>query len=501
MRNSEQGQSANFSEKRLERACQHVSDLWFPPNPDLVSKLRSGLDSGKYEDDIDSLLLEVRGDFSLYVYCLKEVIALLKKEGVSVPEQATPFELLRTAGLKNLKAILETDDNSISRHFYDGMSDYQRSRFEEAIVSASTSQVLAESSEIDPELGYSAALLRQLGLTLIAWNYPSVYQRALSMLKGSKPEDNVTLDSAISEVLGFSPTLLALTLARKWGLPTRLCEALDESIPDDEIDFEKVEEELESDAVGYLLQHLCKVGEALARANNPETYPTARTDWESARTEITRRLGDDGIRQVQEAITENCQAYLITTPDLFKAGTILELDQRLTDYERQALVDQNPYLDLCRAHINRKLLKLYDMLRERDEAEDCLRYLIKDVVPAAGFTAGCVYTIDPADQKLVPQLKLAKTVIRTASPVTYDPAKPPTDLIDLAYRSDEPIVQDQVHCGEAVFASYAGLVGRSQRIGVLYLEIPDPIYQGSEKHHLNHFRAFRCALEHCLKLA
>ncbi|HPN73314.1 MAG TPA: HD domain-containing phosphohydrolase, partial [Candidatus Omnitrophota bacterium] len=62
------------------------------------------------------------------------------------------------------------------------------------------------------EFGFLSALLRQLGITLVAWNYPAAFDRALKSVTSTQP-----LTTVLSSMLGFSPELLAASLVRQWG--------------------------------------------------------------------------------------------------------------------------------------------------------------------------------------------------------------------------------------------------------------------------------------------
>lgn len=479
-------------ERRLERACRYVSDLWFPANPALVSKIRATLNTDGAVNLIDELLLDIRSDFSLYTYCLKELLQLLEKEGVSAPKKSNPLELLRWAGIDRLRQILDGEDVTVSKHFFDGMSDVQRSRMEEAVISASAAQVLAATKDLDPELGFSTALLRQLGLTLIAWNYPGVYSEAISRIKSCEGD----LDVVIAQILGFTPSALAVALAQRWQLPAEIYTALE---VDNYRDAEDIEIEIEVEAVGRSLSQICRVGEALARANRPDVYPTARADWEMARAAIERDLGPRGISVIQAAVQENSLSYLDNNPEFFRGGLILDPEHAILEYERSTLTARNPYLDRCRPFTRSKLLRVYDLLAQGKEAEEALRLLARDVIPAAGFSGGAVYTIDAQSSQLIPQLQIGALALRDmkAVPTALDKD---ADLVAVAWLSDQPVTKNNQRAGEVSLTCFAAIFGYSQRVGVLYLEIPQLMVQGSEDFNLTHVKAFAATLNDCFAL-
>jgi len=479
-------------ERRLQRAAAYVSDMWFPANPLLLSKLQTAVQTDYFFSDIDSLITEIEGDYSLFFYCLKELTKLLQDEGIVLPSTATPREMLKLAGVERLRQILSVSERNLSRHSFMAMSAEQKSRIEEAIISASATQVLAKTSELSPELGFSAALLRQLGYTLIAWNYPEAYQRAKNLVR-----QGLSLDVAVSKLLGFSPTMLAMTLSQKWGLYPGLQEAFDEQ--QEAAAQEDAQSAMEAQAGAHVLVQLCKIGEALARANDPENYPTARRDWETAKTEIFTRLGPQGLTAIQEAVTENCQSYVTAAPALFRGGFILDPEIRIAAFERSQPIKRNPYVERCRAFLKRRFYELYELIANQTSSEDLVRVLTQEIIPAAGFSGGIIYTIDPTTQMLMPQLKLGQLRLRKPAPLEIPPGKAPHDPVPAAWVGDEIICKTNIVQGDTVLAYFAGSYGYSQRYGVLYLEMPQLIVNGSEEHQLVHFKALCLALTDCLE--
>ena len=481
----------NYSEKRIDRACQYVSDLWFPANPALVARLHAAIKTDRYNSDIDSLISEIQGDYSLYMFCLKELYRLLREDGVEPPPFKSALDLFRFGGIEKLRTILSISEQQVSAHSFDGMSESQRRRLEESIVSASSAQVLAKHSQIDPSLGYSTGLLRQLGLTLIAWNYPSVYEKALAAL-----DENTSLDVAISQILGFSPSVLAVAMAHKWGLPPELCAAL-EGGPEN---AEEVTDLLEVEAVGSMLANLCRIGEALARANNPQDYPSARKDWVKAQAEIVSRLGPNGVSVIQGAVAENCQQYTLSTPNFFRPGAILDPETHITSHVQGKLLASNPFVDRCSPLMRRKLTALYESIARMVSCEDAVHFLIREIIASSGFTGGAVYTIEPSTSLLVPQLRILRIETRGMEPVPSAADTAEADVVTLAYQCDEPIVKNEVTKGQAVYACISGLFGFAQRVGVLYLEIPQLVFDARRDMHLTNFRAFAQALNDSLEL-
>ena len=324
-----------------------------------------------------------------------------------------------------------------------------------------------------------------------------MYQKAIAQLPSG-----TGLDVALTQMLGFSPTLLAINVVRKWELPVSLFQ----SMVDDATQIADEGGWSESDevnAISNTLSKICKTGEALARANNPKFYPTAATDWEFARVEIEQALGTEGMKIIKESLAENCRRYVDLVPHVFTPAFVLDPVGKFKESQKETMLLRNPYVGQCRSFLQKKLITLYEAIRPQEVSRENLNLLAKDIIPSAGFAAGCVYTIDPASQLLVPQLSIGDETIKRFSVASYEAMeRPPSDeegeVVAEAFKETNPIVRQKSGTGPTIIV--AGPVGYSQRIGVLYLEIRHAMFEDNESQHLLHFKAITQALNDCLNL-
>lgn len=474
-----------LSPRRLERAKDYVSDLWFPVNKPLLQKLRGQVTQGKFDNDLNSLISEVKGDLSLFTFFLRKLVSLLNDEGVEVPAQSNPFELLEWAGVNRLKQILLLPDRSISPHSLDTMSSSQRSRLEEMMISASASEVIAESLGASSEDAFSAAIFRQLGYALIAWNYPTVYERAALTVTPER-----SLDKILTEMLGFSPRTLALSLISEWSIGPGVMKALTE-------DEELSNATPENIAVLGTLSHICHVGETLAKANNPKLYPGNRANFIKAKEIVTKTVGRNGLKKIAEKALNNSQSYLTTLPDIFRGAFIFD-PVPFIDLNDLAASNTNPYVEKTEAPIKKRLESLYEKIRGSLSPEENVRELVKDIIPLAHFAGGCVYSIDPSEGLLVPQLEIGKKFTGTYSAVQYDVQNEKQDFILEAFQSSEVLTRRILVEPGVIHVGLARSLGYSQRVGVLYLEVKDDLFDANREKILNHFNAFAYTLFDCL---
>lgn len=470
-------------ERRVKRAARFVGDYWLPVNEELVESIRDSLEQ---DPPIDQIVQAVQKDFSLFLFCIRRLKETLKEEGVTFERSRNPVEMMYAAGLDRLKNILENDTSKISGHKLGGADDLQMARFHETLVSSSSADVLAKHYGVDRDTAYSAAVLRQLGLTLVAWNHQGVYTEVAGSLK-----EGESLDLKLAERLGYSPNLLAIRVLGSWGISEQQCASLGLYSGFDP------EQELR-DAMNDSLVELCEVGEALARAQHPELYPSAEKDWETAEREISERLGPNGMRIIRGRIVEAQDAYASFMPHVFHAGLLeayVPEEPPRTEEDRE-----NPFLSHCSPATARAIRELCGEIKSGSTASKNVRKFGHETICASGFTGGAVYAADPGIMMLMPKFTFGEVRLGTPKPIDYSIVLSDGHMVALAYQGVEPVVQYKRDEYGRVYTAIAGMFGRSQRVGVLYLEIPGAVSDFLNDEHVIHYQALRHVLNDCLRL-
>ncbi len=458
-------------------------DSWIPINKELLEKIQEGLSQGLYELDLDLLVSEIKSDFGLFSFCLKE-LSQTKRGETSRPLDENLVDFLRKNGLDRLKNILlgQKIKEAVG---YCQSNPAAEMRISECIISTTTAELLSERQNIDPEIGYSCAVMRQLGLSLIAWNYPGVFKRVTSSRKADR------LDVELSKLLGFSPAMLGLMLARKWKLSPVILHAMGEG------SSEKIEQT-------DMIVKLCEAGEALARANNPKIYPTAQKDWDSCRTYIEAYLGSEGITLVQERVKENALHYASTLPGVFERTQHINPERELEIFQKNQRLSTNSYLNACPVGLRNKFEQLYRQLDSSKIEKENVNLLANIIIPLAGFQSGCVYLIDPGTMMLMPRLKINQNDISEYQPLKVGFGSFDTigmDPIQIAWSCISPIISESdpiegLHNGGRRYI--ASSIGEKKKAGVLYLELADRRFMGGDP--LICFKAIKRALEDTLNL-
>lgn len=491
-----------MSDAVLERAFDHVCSSWFPVQVQVLDKIRARLDSGVYSTNRRALTIDLKEDFSLFMFCLKQLQLLTAEDADSRPpmqgeaESVDPVSIIEKADFGLLKKILHTPASEISKHSMQQSTKLQTLRVGESMISASTAEVLAAHAKIDPDLGFSCGLLRQLGLTLIAWNYPRLYAKAVETLSAKE-----TLDSALHRALGFSPSLLGQMIAQRWGLSDDIVSVVATSLRTPPVREKNAQEDNNEKAAGSILAKICEVGEALARANNPDIYPTAQSDWERAEKLIKEQIGPDGVQKIFERAKENCRQYLKQHPDLLSVTEATAIKERVqfTAYSKP-LLEKNTYIKSCSPETAARLSALYLKLRPNQVIEPTIRELVFDVIPGAGFPSGCVLMLDPHRKVLSPVLKFGAVPAERLKSVGLKSVASQFDIIASAFSCKSPLTEQFTDAAGKKKMVVAAALGLATPIGVLYLESTEESLPLAGKDPVQTFRALRQALNDCLNL-
>lgn len=458
--------------RRIDRALHHVSKPWFPMNPDVLKRVREGLEQGIYEADFDVLLEELKGDFALFTFVVKELSqrAVVSEQSSSII--GNPIKLLRWGGTSAIKEILAEQQKLPSIHSLHWSEPFQVQRLRETAIIASTASVLSEKNNLDPELGFSRGVIRQMGLNLIAWNYPSVYTKVLSNLTA----DN-NLDDELAKELGFTPALLGTRLLR----PDR---ATNPALQDTD------------DTSWASYDALCEIGEVVARAENPEQYPAAERDWQKAQSILKDTLGANAIEAIRERTVQTSKNYQKSIPEVFGNISSFDPEQQIQKHKRATRAIDERLLKYCSDTVQKSLRDLYAEMSEDSVNKGLVGKLLKQVVPDAGFTGGCVFVVDPTSLSLKPRTLIGKVQMRQIVNVALEPGDPAVSALS---NSQQVIKSGATPDNAPLTGIYSALGGR-RKIGVFYLELPQKVATPISEGTLGVYNVIKKALSDALLL-
>ncbi len=468
----------------LDEVCSRMNSAWFPVNPLVLSRVQSKLASGAKTPRI---VEDLKSDPSLFIYTVKELSRRLNLfDGGKIID---PVQELESASVDTMQAILTKEAAVMSCHDFRAIKSFQAGQLMSSLISAVTSASLAGSMEVNASTAYACALLRQLGLTLIAFNYPHVYANAIG--RGE------SRDSYISMMLGFSPSLLAFAMARKWGLAPTIRRGMgDISCSHDSGNLSVIR-------AGEMLEKICAVGEIVARIDGSKDPQVPSSDWEEARSHIQLCLGKDGFSVLEKEIAESARYFVISAPELFTIPDLTgDIQPEVTSV--RPVFDRNPFIRGCSGKLQERLGDLYARLVNPAHRPENVRFLLKTIIPEAGFAGGCVYLVDIEAYMLVPRLSAGKSSLDEFKAVRYNTPENRNNPIVRAFMASTPVTGDHRRSDEKLVSFVASSIGFLNRAGVLYLEapLPQPGLAGGffTDTHRTECKALRQALNDCLNL-
>ena len=110
------GFKTNNPDRRIDRALQHVVRPWFPMNDEVLKTVRSKLDSGSYAADGQELIDDLKGDFALFTFVVREFGILGMQQKIEQAILNNPVHLIKWGGPGRLKEVLAPDKKLPSTH-------------------------------------------------------------------------------------------------------------------------------------------------------------------------------------------------------------------------------------------------------------------------------------------------------------------------------------------------------------------------------------------------
>ena len=449
----------------MDAVTRSVAERWFPVSPEALAKVQLGFKQGAYRAQPETLILDLKEDLALFLFCVRELATSkseIEQRGASSFE---PIALLRAASLEELEAIIARSTEVGTIHRLDLASSDQASRLRESLVAIKAAEVLAPNHDCDPELAFAVSTFRQLGLTLIAWNYPHIYSRTLASLQSHQ-----TLEGELGRKLGFSPLMLGVSLARDWRIAPLVRRCMGD---------EKAQVDEDNPAILALVatvKKICQVGEALARLDRKQDYPEPKSGWDTIQSSLLSEFKPEQILNLLDSIDRSCARYAKVLPNIL----LVSEESLSTTINRKALAASagtaisNPYMKHLPPEQAKCLSELYSTRTPGAVNREVLDKIVRELIPSLGYHRGCIYLVEVDTLSLVPRLAIGFARIADYQAVHYLSTVEGSHPAALAYRSNNAISGElATNQGEGpALAFVAATLGEIQKAGVLYLEHP-----------------------------
>ena len=399
------GMNLTTAIRRLASAARKLEDKWLPAQEDVLESMEEDLESGQYKDSLDTLVDTLKSDAPLFLSSLKILCSdkidyseQFEFDGLSLSrtqkQRLSPVDLFSELESESIRALISETRRQCCHHSYLEITEFQATRLEEAVVSATAAEAMAFASGIDPSLAYTTALMRQLGYSLAAWNYPKEYRESWSSM-----EEGVSFDEILNDHLGFSPLALNQVIADQWSLDQVITAAIGERLTRGQTEIIEV---AEGEPLFISLARMCQVGEALGRAVHAQHYPTGLKDWTTAYSVLEEVFGETGV----EVVLEEARQKLVRSapyklglplPPMLKA--LKEKIDRLS--QEQALLKRNKYLSSVPSEARYKIEAYIKNPSTDSHFGKSFLTCFEEVLQLSGFVRACIYTGEPSGNRLV----------------------------------------------------------------------------------------------------
>jgi hypothetical protein len=449
---------------RLERSVEHARHGWFPPNSDIVNSIFEKAKANCYAQSTEALVEEVKTDPALLSICLREL-----KRNVESPRAIdNPIRALKNQPYEKVVEWISLPGSKISPYKLKSASKTQIQRLRETSLSCHSTEVVAKGAELDPDLAFSCAFLRQLGINLIAWNYPSHFKRAQQATTRGE-----SLDAALKRILGVTPEDMSLEIAKEWQVSSELMKII---APPNAASAKNGQEVSP-------LQTACEIGETYAKLRDPEQRAAAESAWKVLKQKAVQWLGPDPEAQLV-AEAESIEA-LFETPVPDESDPITE-----------ARFHKNSFASRCPLPLKKSLHRVYEQIVPSAPVSEALRSLAGEVLPEAGFIRGCIFLARPGSFDLVPVMKFGDQPLSYYRLSRHAARNGMTE----ALMSSFPMRQDVSWFGADESAALTGRLGKGGQQAVLYLELSKSAREDAVHQAMLYFNAIRQAFNDCLSI-
>ncbi len=477
------GRSQN---RKADDSIDHLARGGLPINPQVLKAVKESLSSGEFRKKPESVWDAVKSDPGLFVHVAKHMKSLAEE----IHQGVDPLEQLKTLEEEKLQKLFAPGDRQISVHRLKDATPAQLLRFQHTIISSRTAEALAPSAEISPELAFSTATLRQLGHSLLAWNYPEIYARALLHQRSR----GVSLEVELKKLLGLSPAEVGMRFAADWNLRPELRRVLSPKIEGHE-NAAKPGPKGAGPEERLSLAEVLNVSELFAKANDPQHYPKALEQWAEVEHALEGSLGINISALIRPAIQSSFNtlqqsiSHSIDTPFFEKPpepGTLTE--------EQGRLAAVNPYLKRCEPSHRLTLDRVYQLISPGNISVDALRVLVDSAIPQLGFVRGCLYLFKRDSGALRPALRVGDRALESYNSYREGENNPVSGTLNTHVMLKQQVLQPDGSEAMCLFGS----VLNEAHPGVLYLEVDPALVENPGHDSSLLFNAIRKVMGQCL---
>ena len=389
----------------------HLTQGWLPVNPVVFKNISNTLK--EQPDNREEILRLINQDTSLGLYLNAELYRVSGSAQLISPEQ----RILHVSS-EQLQQVFPKNTLALSKHSLDKISLSQSGQLQRTIVATKAAAVLANKLAekiADTQFG---VMFSDLGRQLVAWNYPLVYNQALSKQRSGIAE----LDSEIERILGINPNQVSARLALRYGVPNDIVQAFN------------TRSEPPSSKQNVSLSDIIKYGRLFSERLDVKNFTESGEKFAQLEDQLIQKLGNVPDHK-------DIEAYAKETLAEYQGVVSKRSRLALGDWKSAELADVRYTLKgqhfQVPAIIRAQVQSIFERINEKNERILILSSLINTLIPMAGFSSGCIYVLSDDQQYLLPQMQIGRTLQRWNKRIALNSD---SDLVR-AFFSNTPVKQ------------------------------------------------------------
>jgi hypothetical protein len=355
--------------QRQERVLRYVSEGWLPANPQLLKRIEQEMAQGVYEQDHNALLQKIQSDPGLFIRCLRELPAIDAEAA-----RTAPLEGIAQLSQEKLLQLLNKASEQYTLHHFNKATVQQSLRIQHTLAASLTSTQLALQTKLSHADALASTMFIELGMNLIAWNYPSVYSDVMARHRRNGDE----IEANLERLLGIAPLRIGWKFATQWGMPAHVREALVRTYA--------------APTEALSLQEICRAAQLVADSFDQHNFPRAERQLDAIRNPLRKLITPKLIEEIRSSVAQIFQEYTLPK-SAFRGHLSLAAANESTDPEaaKDALLQRNIYLLRCSEEVKSLFRPCYALAQARTVSKEAISALVANVVPQLGFNAGCLY--------------------------------------------------------------------------------------------------------------
>lgn len=452
--------------KRLQETVQHISSQWVPCNPRLKAKLHNMcLRRSLSRKELIEFMLSDPGLCLYIIRSLRRVFP--NKDAISLRQAFAEIEL------EKLAEITSVSTEVISSKDYASASKQQAAEIEHSIRMTKAASVFARKAHCKEDAVQWQAFLHDIGLLLVSWSYPHLYTRALSRKRKTKG----SMSYEIHRLLGVTPEEIATEVLHQWR-----------------IDLEELHVEVPGDLGSTEIIDLAKM---FSRSKDKRNFPEAESNWEKATPLVKEVFGEGVIEEIEECARSSFLPHAATMQHAELPTVTDEPAEEFDEIDALAELSESRILRQLSTADQTLFVPLMKLLAENSTANDALRYIVNTLVPALGFTRGCLFVLNKDGDRVLPVLRFGDLELKRYDEYLFDRYQGMKSFIFQTV----PFRRDRTGFAGDEVTYICGGLDSPEHQGVLYLEVSkaDESEKAIIPDYCHYFRCCRLVLNDCFQ--